>query len=662
MASRLSVFLAELRRRKVGRVAVVYVLVGVGVVEAADLFLTRLPVPAWVADAIAIVVLLGFPIALVLAWAIDVTPQGIQRTQALTPEQRISKETERWAPGVLSLGAAVLAVVIVAGYLIYFRGGSDDQDLEENRVFVALFENQTGDPALDPAGRMAADFIIRDLVNTGVVEVLPIEAAVAVANQASEGTAQGASLQDQAREMGAAFMVSGSFFGQGDSLVVQGQLLDVARGRVRATLGPITSSKAEPSRGFTDLAQRVSGTIAAAVDPTWSPHFSDMTPVTSYAAYAEMAAGYDAFMHLDWVEAIERMTRAFALDTTNLAALLNIIVAYRNRGMQREADSVRHIAERLRGRANPIERANLDLYRAWFDGDREAAFRVMERAEVLRPGGAMSFQLGYEAVRTNRLRRAVEVLEGMDPTRPDVASWVSYWSRLTSAHHMLGEYDKELAAALRGQAQIPASVVPVIQEVRALIGLGRVQESLAVLDEYRARGGGIGTVRSMALEYRAHGHPEAARDVLNSILEWHDAQAADPDTQRGLRRSRAITLYLLERWEEARVIFAELLAEDPQNDETLGYVGSIMARTGEAEDAVRLSRELENLDQPYLWGSNTRERARIAALLGDRDGAVRLHAQAHREGLQYSVDLHRDVDLESLRGFAPYEEFMRPRQ
>ena len=75
MASKLSLFLAELKRRKVYRVAAVYVAVGVGIsVAVPDLF-SAFDLPSLAARLVIILIVIGFPIALVLAWAYEVKPE-----------------------------------------------------------------------------------------------------------------------------------------------------------------------------------------------------------------------------------------------------------------------------------------------------------------------------------------------------------------------------------------------------------------------------------------------------------------------------------------------------------------------------------------------------------------------------------------------------------
>jgi TolB-like protein len=77
-------FWSELKRRRVIKVGVAYALVGLGVGEGADIFLPQLGAPGWVVPVILAMLILGFPVALVLAWAYDVTPEGIVRDSGAT--------------------------------------------------------------------------------------------------------------------------------------------------------------------------------------------------------------------------------------------------------------------------------------------------------------------------------------------------------------------------------------------------------------------------------------------------------------------------------------------------------------------------------------------------------------------------------------------------
>src|SRR3954465_8559973 len=82
-ALQLTNFFAELKRRKVYRVAIGYAVVAWVRFQVATQVFPFLDVPNWAIRLIILLLALGFPIALVLAWAFDITPQGVERTDDL---------------------------------------------------------------------------------------------------------------------------------------------------------------------------------------------------------------------------------------------------------------------------------------------------------------------------------------------------------------------------------------------------------------------------------------------------------------------------------------------------------------------------------------------------------------------------------------------------
>jgi len=74
----------ELKRRRVFRVAVVYAVVAFAIWQAAEIAVPGLNLPAWVLTLVILLTVLGFPIALVLAWALEITPEGVRRTEPAT--------------------------------------------------------------------------------------------------------------------------------------------------------------------------------------------------------------------------------------------------------------------------------------------------------------------------------------------------------------------------------------------------------------------------------------------------------------------------------------------------------------------------------------------------------------------------------------------------
>src|SRR5438094_1818057 len=74
-------FLAELKRRNVYKVAVAYAVVGWLLIQVSSTVLPTFHAPEWVVQTLVVLVAIGFPIALVIAWAFEMTPEGLKRTE-----------------------------------------------------------------------------------------------------------------------------------------------------------------------------------------------------------------------------------------------------------------------------------------------------------------------------------------------------------------------------------------------------------------------------------------------------------------------------------------------------------------------------------------------------------------------------------------------------
>ena len=96
-------FFAELKRRRVFRVMAVYGIVGFVLLQIVDLAVPALLLPEWTYRLVALILLLGFPVAIVLAWAFEMTPEGVRRTVESAPgelaEIAAAPAWKRWPRG-----------------------------------------------------------------------------------------------------------------------------------------------------------------------------------------------------------------------------------------------------------------------------------------------------------------------------------------------------------------------------------------------------------------------------------------------------------------------------------------------------------------------------------------------------------------------------------
>jgi len=102
----------ELRRRNVFRVAVAYVVTAWLIMQFADLVLDNIGAPAWVMQTTLLLLAIGFPIAVLLAWAFEITPDGIKRERDVDRSQSIAYSTGR------KLDFTIIALLV--GVAVYF--------------------------------------------------------------------------------------------------------------------------------------------------------------------------------------------------------------------------------------------------------------------------------------------------------------------------------------------------------------------------------------------------------------------------------------------------------------------------------------------------------------------------------------------------------------
>jgi hypothetical protein len=88
-------FFAELRRRNVYKVAVAYSVIAWLLIQAGSILFPTFEAPGWVMKVFATAIAAGFPIALVIAWASETTPEGMKRTENVSPNEHIPQWSRR---------------------------------------------------------------------------------------------------------------------------------------------------------------------------------------------------------------------------------------------------------------------------------------------------------------------------------------------------------------------------------------------------------------------------------------------------------------------------------------------------------------------------------------------------------------------------------------
>ena len=200
-------FFAELRRRRVIRVVIVYAIVGWVVIEVASTMLPGLNLPGWTVTFVIALVVLGFPIAVIMGWMFDLGPRGAERTVAASPTEAV--------PGTQSIPDAPA----VAAFPLAPRGPTAEMAAERHTIAVLPFVNMSG----DAENEYFSDGIAEEILN--LLTKLP---QLKVASRTSSFVFKGkeAGIRTVATELDVSYVLEGSVRRAGDHVRITAQLIE----------------------------------------------------------------------------------------------------------------------------------------------------------------------------------------------------------------------------------------------------------------------------------------------------------------------------------------------------------------------------------------------------------------------------------------------------
>jgi TolB-like protein len=224
---------AELKRRNVIRVGAAYLVVAWLLIEVSDTVFPRLGLPDWTVTLIIAVLLLGFPLALVLSWVYELTPEGLKRDAEVPAEQSIAPATGRRLDRLILVGVVVL-IAVVAVDRFWTRAPAPPGAVatvgDSGRVAVA---SEAGLVAVLPFRNRSVreeDAFFAEGIHDDLLAQLSKIASLRVISRTSmrRYTDTDKSVPEIARELGAAVVLEGAVQRAGDQVRVTVQLIDGA--------------------------------------------------------------------------------------------------------------------------------------------------------------------------------------------------------------------------------------------------------------------------------------------------------------------------------------------------------------------------------------------------------------------------------------------------
>jgi TolB-like protein/Tfp pilus assembly protein PilF len=212
-------FFAELKRRNVYKVAVAYAIVGWLVIQISTQVFPFLEIPNWVVRLVIALVGFGFPVALIIAWAFELTPQGIKRTEDADLQGARPSRSRTWIY-VAVLGAAVsVGLFFIGRYTAEKNGPAASAELSAKSIAILPFDNLSRDPdnAFFTEG-------VQDEILTRLAKVADLKVISRTSTQRFKSAPD--NLPQIAKQLGVMHILEGSVQKSNDQVRVNVQLIN----------------------------------------------------------------------------------------------------------------------------------------------------------------------------------------------------------------------------------------------------------------------------------------------------------------------------------------------------------------------------------------------------------------------------------------------------
>jgi len=219
-------FLAELKRRNVYKVAVAYAVVGWLVMQIAATVVPALHLPDGITTGVVVLTLLGFPIALVIAWAFEMTPDGMKRTENVSPNEIVPQWSGR------KFAAMIVSIALLAAALLVFQmlrsksissAPSAASTVSEKSIAVLPFLNESGDPGDEYFSDGLSEELIAALAQIDDLKVIGRSSSFRFKGKNEESRTIG-------EKLGVATLLEGTVRKQGERVRIVAELVNAANG------------------------------------------------------------------------------------------------------------------------------------------------------------------------------------------------------------------------------------------------------------------------------------------------------------------------------------------------------------------------------------------------------------------------------------------------
>ena len=448
-------FWQELKRRGVPRVLAMYAATAFIAIEASDIIFPRLGFPDWTVTLMIVLLIVGFPLAFVLSWVFDITPQGVVKTEPASAEKVPAENREAHRRKLRLSDAVITLLLIIVAVLVYpriFNGGKHDLPRNpQGKIAIAVmpFKNMTGDTLYNLWQGGFQNLLITALSNSGELSVRQYETMKGMfdesagINYASLTPSMSGEL---AQKLDASTVVAGNMYKSGRRIRITANIMNAGNEEI------YQSYELEGNRedDFFNLSDSLSMLIKNFLEirNLQQKNVFDLGKVftRSTDAYRLFLQAYNCHSRLDYPCAIDLYNKAIQADTNFVSAMVKLAYCY---GDIQQAALSKHWAYKAFDRMDrlpPDMQLTVRIVKASLDKNPNEQVRYLKQFLQVHPYSmTMWYSLGWVSFNLEHWQESIEAFEQTLELSKNLAqgSWAWTYLLLGRAYHFTDAHKKE---------------------------------------------------------------------------------------------------------------------------------------------------------------------------------------------------------------------------
>src|SRR5438309_6156733 len=614
----MSNFFSELKRRNVYKVAVAYAVVGWLLVQVTTQVFPIFEIPNWASRLIVLAIIIGFPIALVIAWAFELTPQGLKRTEDVDLAAQGNRKSRAWIYVVIVGAAFSIGLIFVGRYTARNSASAARTEaatglsIPQKSIAVLPFENLSDDKGAAYFADGIQDEILTKLASIADLKVISRTSTAKYKSKPED-------LKTVSQQLGVATVLEGSVQKAADKVRVNVQLID-ARADSHMWAKSYDRDMKDVFAVESEVAQEIADSLQAKLSPAEA--------TTLATAPTKDTVAYDLFLKGEYEERLANSSlkaesfdqaaawyqQAIARDPKFALAMARLVQNRIQRHWfieqmsEAELAQLRSVAEQAVALAPNLAQVHVALGQFYYHGYRqyEQALAEFERALQLQPNASSALEYsGYVHRRRGQWERCLDELKRALEGDPRNASIAANFANTYLPLRMWKEAERTARHALE--------IDPYAADgMRTLLGSmiresGDITEAQRVLPTFPAKNkilvnSNFGDVRAMAGD-RAYVFV-LARDFEAALKVWEAPGNTAVDERRRLSARVAIRVLggdligAQAEGEKARQLLEERLRERPNDISSMTQLSWVYLALKRNGDATKLARQAASLLPP----------------------------------------------------------------